>query len=129
MQCGLNKDSGTDILVRSNINFLYGVLNDTDQDGGMNAYFKIMRKIGNGGWSQIGQSLDMTNLFSESGNSSQTKKFNAHGGLEYPDTGVNSSSSTIYYSIYAKMVKVGNDNIDNSGFQILKASYITAMEY
>ena len=82
MQCQLNKDSGTDILVRSNINFLYGVLNDTDQDGGMNAYFKIMRKIGSGSWSQIGYSSDMTNLYSESGNSSQTKKFNAHTALE-----------------------------------------------
>ena len=128
LQCGLNKDSGTDILVRANINFLYGVLNDTDEDGGMNAYFKIMRKIGNGGWSQIGQSLDMLNLFSETGNSAQTKKFNAHGGLEYPDTGV-TSSGTIYYSVYAKMVKTGNDNIDNDGFQILKGSSITAMEY
>ena len=129
MQCGLNKDSGTDILVRTHVNFLYGVMNDTDQDGGMNAYFKIMRKIGSGGWNQIGYSLDCTNLYSESGNSSQTKKFNASGGLEWPDTGVNSSSSTIYYSIYAKMVKTGNDNIDNDGFQILRGSYITAMEY
>ena len=127
MQCGLNKDSGTDILVRSNINFLYGVLNDTDEDGCMNAYFKIMRYAG--GWSQVGQSSDMTNLYDESGNSSGTKKFNAHTALEYPDTGVNSSSSTIYYSIYAKMVKTGNDSISNSGFQILKGSYITAMEY
>ncbi len=127
----ISKSAGTDILVRTGINFLYGVLNDTDDDGGMNAYFRILRRIGtSGGWGQLGVSLDCTNLYSESGNSSQTKKFNAHGSLEYPDVGMtNSSYSAIQYKIEGKMVKTGNDNIDNDGFQILKGSSLVAMEY
>ena len=94
-------------------------------------FFRILRRIGtSGGWGQLGVSLDCTNLYSESGNSSQTKKFNAHGSLEYPDVGMtNSSYSAIQYKIEGKMVKTGNDNIDNDGFQILKGSSLVAMEY
>ena len=128
LQCGLNKDSGTNILVRANINFLYGILNDTDDNGSMNAYFKIMRKIGSGSWNQIGYSLDMTNLYDESGNNSQTKKINAYGGLEWPDTGA-TGSGTVYYSVYARYVEIGNDSISSNAFTILKGSSITAMEY
>ena len=41
----------------------------------------------------------------------------------------NSSYSAIQYKIEGKMVKTGNDNIDNDGFQILKGSSLVAMEY
>tara|TARA_B100000131_G_scaffold51675_2_gene46336 strand:- start:1056 stop:1499 length:444 start_codon:yes stop_codon:yes gene_type:complete len=131
MLCQISKSAGTDILVRTGINFLYGVLNDTDEDGGMNAYFRIMRRIGtSGGWSQLGVGLDCTNLYSESGNSAQTKKFNAHGSLEYPDVGMtNSSYGAIQYKIEARYVETGNDSINSNAFTILKGSSLVAMEY
>ena len=127
----ISKSAGTDILVRTGVNFLYGVLNDTDDDGGMNAYFRIMRRIGtSGGWGQLGVGLDCTNLYSEFGNSSGTKRFNAHGSLEYPDVGLtNSSYSAIQYKIEARYVETGNDSIATDGFQILKGSSLVAMEY
>ena len=93
-----------------------------------NAYFKIMRKIGSGSWNQIGYSLDMVNLYPESVNSPGTRKFNAYGGLEWPDTGA-TGSGTVYYSVYARYAETGNDSISSNAFTILKGSSITAMEY
>ena len=130
MQCQFNaKDAGTSILVRANINFTYGIVNDTDDAGSMNVYFKIMRNIGSG-WTQVGETLDMTNLYDESGNNSQTKLINCHGGLEWPDaqTSTVNHASTIYYALYAKYDEFGDD-VSNSSFKILKGSSITAMEY
>ena len=128
MQCQFNtKDAGSSILVRANINFTYGIVNDTDDDGSMNVYFKIMRNIGSG-WDQVGESLDMTNLYDESGNNSQTKLINCHGGLEWPDaqTSTVNHASTIYYALYAKYDEFGDD-VSNSSFKILKGSSLTAM--
>ena len=130
MQCQFNaKDAGTSILVRANINFTYGIKNDTDDAGYMNVSFKIMRHIGSG-WAQVGETLDMNNLYSESGNSSQTKVINSHGGLEWPDAQASTTghSGTIYYALYAKYDEIGDD-VSDSSFKILKGSSITAMEY
>jgi len=131
MLCQISKSSGTNIMVRGHFNFLYGVLNDTDEDGGMNAYFRMMRRIGtSGGWSQVGVSLDCTNLYSESGNSAQTKKFNAYGSLEYPDISLGTGAySAIQYRVEARYVETGNDSINSNAFTILKGSHLTAMEH
>ena len=128
LQCQFNaKDAGTNILVRANINFTYGILNDTDDAGSMHVYFKIMKNVGSG-WTQVGESLDMVDLYDESGNNASTLKINSHGGLEYADTGSTSYSGTIYYSLYAKYDEFGDD-VSNSSFSILKGSSLTAMEY
>ena len=128
LQCQFNaKDAGTNILVRANINFTYGIVNDTDDNGNMHVYFKLMKNTGSG-WSQVGQSLDMVDLYDQSGNNSQTLKINSHGGLEYADTGSTSYSGTIYYSLYAKYDEMGDD-VSNSSFSILKGSSLTIMEY
>ena len=126
MQCQFNaKDAGTSILVRANVNFTYGSYHNTDEYGIMNVYLKLMRHIGSG-WTQVGETLDLDNL---DGNS-VSGKFNAHGGLEWPDvqSSTTSHTGTIYYSLYAKYVESGDD-VDNSYFTILKGSSLTIMEY
>ena len=131
LQCAITKDSGNNILVRSNMNFAYGIVNDTDDDGYVDVYFKLMR-YANGGWSQIGTELALTDLYNQSGNSSGTLMINMFGALDCPDAGLTSSSfsasNPLYYAVYAKYVEQGNDSPQNP-LRILKGSSIVAMEY
>jgi len=133
MICAISKDSGSDILVQSKMNFKYGILNDTDEDGWVNVYFKLMRRQGpSGSWSQIGQELALTDLYNQSGNSAQTLHINMFGGLDCPDAALTSSSFTgsnpLYYAVWAKYIYQGNDTFSDP-FYVLKGSSIVAMEY
>tara|TARA_B100001093_G_scaffold206970_1_gene198886 strand:- start:2209 stop:5544 length:3336 start_codon:yes stop_codon:yes gene_type:complete len=131
LQCAITKDSGNNILVRANMNFAYGIYNDTDEDGWVDVYFKLMR-YANGSWSQLGTELALTDLYNQSGNSAQTLMINMFGALDCPDAGLTSSSfsasNPLYYAVYAKHVNQGNDSPQNP-LRILKGSSIVAMEY
>ena len=129
MLCQIAKGASSDILVRANMNFLYGVYNDTDEDGWVNCYFRIMRRVGtSGGWTQIGHTLELEDLYIESGNSSQTLMINSFGNLVYPDVSYTSSATTLQYKVDARYTMQGNDDPTNP-FTILKGSSIEAMQY
>ena len=133
MVCAISKDSGSDILVQSKMNFAYGIYNDTDEDGWVNVYFLLVRRQGNSGsWSQIGQELALTNLYNESANYSGTKMINMFAGLDAPDAALTNSSfsgsSPLYYAVWAKYLEQGNDAPTNP-LKILRGSSIVAMEY
>ena len=129
MLCQIAKEANRDILVRANMNFLYGIYNDTDEDGWVNVYFRIMRRVGtSGGWTQIGHTLELEDLYNESGNSAQTLMINMFGNLVYPDVSYTSSATTLQYKVDARYTMQGNDDPTNP-FTILKGSSIEAMQY
>ena len=129
MLCQIAKEASSDILVRANMNFLYGIYNDTDEDGWVNVYFRIMRRVGtSGGWTQIGHTLELDDLYNQSGNSSGTLMINMFGNLVYPDVSYTSSATTLQYKVDARYTMEGNDDPTNP-FTILKGSSIEAMQY
>ncbi len=129
MLCQIAKEASSDILVRANMNFLYGIYNDTDEDGWVHVYFRIMRRVGtSGGWTQIGHTLELEDLYDQSGNSSQTLMINMFGNLVYPDVSYTSSATTLQYKVDARYTMQGNDDPTNP-FTILKGSSIEAMQY
>ena len=112
------------------MNFRYGYLNDTDDDGGTSVWFKIMRRLGtSGSWTQVGQELALTSLDCTSHGDGT---HNAYGGMDVPDASINTNTATpsspIYYSVWAKYQKIGNDD-PATNLVILKGSSIVVTEY